>query len=279
MSQMHPVLLLLSIALFLCPCIHLVCSEKQVLVGTNLPVEGCRDGECRVKGTDCTHINKIFPDAPSGIYMIQPMGSPFKVFCDMQDDGGWTVIQSRNGLDSLNFDKLWIDYKEGFGHQSCEHWLGLEKIYALTNQTNKKFKLRVFLKDFEDGNALAEYSEFWIGSEREFYRLHLGNYSGNAGDAFRGIEPFEDDQDGCMFSTYDKDNDRCSPCIFGDLAIESCSDMFGGGWWFNQCGMADLNGDWHSKDNHIGWQSGVHWKTWKKLPYSLQASRLKIRSL
>ncbi|XP_067861031.1 angiopoietin-related protein 5-like [Heptranchias perlo] len=278
---MQPAAFFLNIALFLSPCFQSICSMEKVLVNANLPTQVCDGDECKVEGNDCTHIKKLFPHATSGIYVIQPIGKskPFKVFCDMKDDGGWTIFQNRNGLDSLNFHKSWAEYKEGFGHPSCEHWLGLENIYSLTNQANKKFKLRVDLKDFENGSAHAEYSEFRIDNETEFYRLHLGNYSGNAGDAFRGPGPPEEDQNGHMFSTYDQDNDDCTPCIFGDTAIESCSVMFGSGWWFSQCGMADLNGDWHSKDDNIGWMSGVHWKTWKQLPYSLQVSQLKVVSV
>ncbi|XP_072418707.1 angiopoietin-related protein 5-like [Chiloscyllium punctatum] len=271
---MQPEAIFLNIAIFLSPYFQSVYSREH-----QTPKD-CKSDECKVEGIDCTHIKELVPKASNGVYMIQPVrtSKPFKVFCDMKD-GGWTIFQIRNGLDSLNFQKGWAEYKKGFGHPSCEHWLGLENIYLLTNQANKKFKLRVELKDFEDNSAHAEYSEFWIDSETEFYRLHLGNYSGNAGDAFRGPGPPEDDQNGHMFSTYDQDNDDCKPCIFGDTAIESCSAMFGSGWWFSQCGMADLNGDWHSKDNNIGWLSGVHWKTWKEVPYSFKVSQLKVQSV
>ncbi|XP_078409462.1 angiopoietin-related protein 5-like [Cetorhinus maximus] len=271
----------LNIALFLSLCFQSVCFTENLLVDVNPPPKTCDSDECKVEGNDCTHIKELFPTASSGVYAIQPIGKskPFKVFCDMEDDGGWTVFQIRNGLDSLNFYKGWTEYKEGFGHPSREHWLGLENIYSLTNQANKTFKLRVDLKDFEDSNVHAEYSKFWIDSETEFYRLHLGNYSGNAGDAFRGLGPPEKDQNGHMFSTYDQDNDDCKPCIFGDILIKSCSVMLSSGWWFSQCGMADLNGDWHPKGNNIGWMSGVHWKTWKQVPYSLQASQLKVVSV
>uniref|UniRef100_UPI00398F5A4F angiopoietin-related protein 5-like n=1 Tax=Pristiophorus japonicus TaxID=55135 RepID=UPI00398F5A4F len=270
---MQPVVLFLNIALFLGPCLQSMCSTEKVLENVNLPTN--------VKGNDCTHIKKRFPDTPSGVYLIQPIGKsrPFQVFCDMKDGKGWTIFQVRNGLDSLNYNKGWAAYKKGFGKSNREHWLGLENIYSLTNQANKTFKLRVNLKDFENGSAYAEYSEFRIDNGKNNYRLHLGSYSGNAGDAFRGSGPPTEDQNGHMFSTYDQDNDGCTPCIFDDTAIESCSEMFSSGWWFSQCGMADLNGIWHPKDNNVGWTSGIHWKTWKQLSYSLKFCELKVVSV
>ncbi|XP_038667382.1 angiopoietin-related protein 5-like [Scyliorhinus canicula] len=281
--MMQPGAILLNIALFLSLCFPSVSFTERLLGNANPSPKSCDSDECKVKGNDCTHIKKLFTNASSGVYVIQPIGNSksFKVFCDMEDGGGWTVFQIRNGLNSLNFHKGWAEYKKGFGHTCCEHWLGLENIYSLTNQANKRFKLRVDLKDFEDGSAYAEYSDFWIDSETEFYRLHLGNYSGNAGDAFRGRGSGtpEEDQNSHMFSTYDRDNDDCKPCLFGDIIIESCSGMHGSGWWFSQCGIANLNGDWHPKNNNIGWMSGVHWKTWKEVSYSMRVSQLKVVSV
>ncbi|KAK9408901.1 ras-related protein Rab-11B [Crotalus adamanteus] len=51
----------------------------------------------------------------SGVFDIQPPGGQaFKVFCDM-DEGGWTVIQRRQD-GSVDFDRLWDAYKDGFGN-------------------------------------------------------------------------------------------------------------------------------------------------------------------
>lgn len=33
----------------------------------------------------------------------------------------------------MNFNRSWDDYRYGFGHIHSSHWLGLEKIYYLTN--------------------------------------------------------------------------------------------------------------------------------------------------
>uniref|UniRef100_UPI003AACB08B angiopoietin-related protein 5-like n=1 Tax=Centroberyx gerrardi TaxID=166262 RepID=UPI003AACB08B len=104
--------------------------------------------------------------------------------------------------------------------------------------------------------------------------------SGSAGDAIRGTYAGID-QNGFGFSTIDRDNDGCSPCIFGDIIENDCSfSEGGGGWWFSRCGSAGLNGDWHPAGEHLGWASGLHWLTWKgPAPYSARATRMMIKSV
>ncbi|XP_029523037.1 angiopoietin-4-like [Oncorhynchus nerka] len=235
-----------------------------------------------VQGTDCTQIKTLSPRATSGVYVIQPAGvtSPFKVYCEMLADGGWTVFQMRTGAEVL-FNKTWAEYEQGFGNLQKDHWLGLSKVFALTKGgKGRSSTMRVNLWDFEGGTAFSEYRDFHLGSEKESYKLNVGAYKGNAGDAIRG-KYAGIDQNGFGFSTTDKDNDGCSPCIlFGDIAVDNCSSLDGGGWWYSRCGSASLNGDWHPAGEHIGWNSGLHWATWKgRVPYSTRASRMMIKSV
>jgi len=46
-------------------------------------------------------------------------------------DGRWTVLQRRVG-GSVNFERTWSEYVNGFGDWNNEFWLGLEKIHYLT---------------------------------------------------------------------------------------------------------------------------------------------------
>ncbi|KAK5605541.1 hypothetical protein CRENBAI_010592 [Crenichthys baileyi] len=231
------------------------------------------------QGTDCTQIKTQSPNAPSGVYVIQPAGVKyhFKVYCEMNSDGGWTVFQRRSG-GSVSFKRKWAKYKNGFGNFTQDHWLGLKKVFAVTKSKSKKWILRVDLWDHEGGTAFAEYKDFRLGNEKTAFKLHVGKYSGNAGDAIRGAYRGID-QNGFGFSTIDRDNDGCSPCIFGDIATNECVFDAGGGWWYSQCGSAGLNGDWHPSGEHIGWASGLHWLTWKPpAPYSAKATRMMIKS-
>ncbi|KAJ6666411.1 hypothetical protein lerEdw1_000685 [Lerista edwardsae] len=237
-----------------------------------------------VQGTDCTEIFASDQSATSGIHMIQPANAPkpFTVFCEKRSDGGWTVIQRRsgNGPDGkpVNFRRLWADYQKGFGHVGYEHWLGLDYIHALTQQKGKTCQLRVDMLNCNRGQGYAFYDAFKIGNQNELYRISLGNYAGNAGDAFRGRSSSEN-QDGRPFSTMDQDNDDCTVCFKGGQAVRSCArDLYGSGWWFSNCGTADLNGDWHPQAQCEGWLSGVNWATWDSVK-SLLVSELKVKCL
>ncbi|XP_014830093.1 PREDICTED: fibrinogen-like protein 1 [Poecilia mexicana] len=227
---------------------------------------------------DCSKIRAQLPHASSGVYVIQPTGTEthIRVYCEMRQTDGWIVIQRRSG-GVVSFDRGWAQYRHGFGSLTYDHWLGLEKMHMLTNDTNKVWTLRVDLWDHGGSHAFAEYQDFRIGDEGTAYRLHVGTYKGDAGDAIRGAYPGID-QNGAGFSTFDRDNDNCSPCIQGDIAFNKCTDNHGGGWWYSSCGSAALNGDWHSSDDPIGWGSGLHWLTWKPVPYSAKVSRMMIKS-
>ena len=111
------------------------------------------------------------------MYTINPDGlGAFDVFCDQTTaGGGWTVFQKRlNG--SVDFYRVWADYKRGFGNLNFEFWLGLDKIHHLTS--SGKYKLRVDLEDFAGNTVYAEYGLFAVGSEGTKYQLTIGSYSG-----------------------------------------------------------------------------------------------------
>ncbi|XP_071358533.1 angiopoietin-related protein 5-like isoform X2 [Trachinotus anak] len=242
--------------------------------------EGAQGEGSQVSRTDCTDIKAHSPKASSGVYTILPPGdkTPSKVYCEMGADGGWTVFQRRSGP-AVSFKRNWAAYKNGFGDLTKDHWLGLQKVFSVTKDKTKKWTMRVDLWDHEGGTAFAEYQDFSLGDEKAAFKLHVGKYSGNAGDAIRGAYPGID-QNGFGFSTIDRDNDGCSPCIFGDISKRECSSSDGGGWWYSRCGSASLNGDWHPAGDHIGWASGLHWRTWKPpAPYSAKASRMMIKSV
>ncbi|XP_056281159.1 fibrinogen-like protein 1 [Pseudoliparis swirei] len=130
--------------------------------------------------TDCSQIKDLDPEARSGVYWIQTsiVKPPFKVFCEMQPDGGWTVLQRRSG-GALSFDRPWGAYKMGFGKYTEDHLLGLAMVSCLT--ATKTWTLRVDLLDHNDVAAFAEYKNFWLGGEETAFKLHVGEYSGDAG--------------------------------------------------------------------------------------------------
>ncbi|KAK3523914.1 hypothetical protein QTP70_016728 [Hemibagrus guttatus] len=235
-------------------------------------------------GRDCSDIKEtleaVTPKIPSGVYIIQPDNSEllFEVFCEMDYmEGGWTVIQRRtDGL--TDFKRAWSNYLDGFGPLSGEHWLGLRKVHSIVSQKNTRFKLQVSFVSQDDSTAYASYDNFWLEDESKFFAIHLGRYAGSAGDAFRGYEQ-EQNQDTAPFSTSDVDNDGCIPfCTFDGKAVESCSVQHNNtGWWFNQCGRANLNGSPLDQDRST--QPHIHWDTWTKSgePVSIKSVTMKIR--
>ena len=111
------------------------------------------------------------------MYTIDPDGfGTFKVWCDMQNGGGWTVFQRRQD-GSVDFNRGWSDYKVGFGNLTGEFWLGLDKIHRLTTSTTQTF-LRVDMMDSGGRHAYAKYKNFSVASESHSYKLNVGNFSG-----------------------------------------------------------------------------------------------------
>ncbi|KAK1788285.1 hypothetical protein P4O66_016735 [Electrophorus voltai] len=223
----------------------------------------------QVHGRDCSDIletlGTVSPKIPSGIYIIQPENADFlfEVFCEMDYmEGGWTVIQRRtDGL--TDFKHVWSDYLNGFGPLSGEHWLGLRKLFRIISQRNTRFQLHISLIAQDESTAYASYDSFWLEDESKFFAIHLGRYAGSAGDAFRGYNQGQN-QDTAPFSTADVDNDGCFPfCTFDNKSVESCSIHHNNtGWWFNQCGKANLNSSPLDHDRSV--QPHIHWDTWTK---------------
>lgn len=163
----------------------------------------------------------------------------------------------------LCFARNWNAYKNGFGDLDDEHWLGLERIYALTN--GKKYKLRVDIQDWKNKWWFAEYDKFSIDGEVDAYKLHVSEYHGNAGDAMQY-------HDGMGFSTHDRNNDKNDGI---------CARWCRGAWWYRDCFQSNLNGRYYNTGPYTsktGWGDGVVWRTLKNTNfYSLKAVTMKIR--
>ncbi|XP_058123283.1 angiopoietin-related protein 7-like [Anopheles ziemanni] len=95
----------------------------------------------------------------------------------------WTTIQQRVN-ESIGFYRNWKSYKNGFGHQEGEFWIGLQPLYQMIRSA--KHELLIVLEDFDGKIKHALYDDFKIGSEDENYVLEqLGEYSGTAGNSFK----------------------------------------------------------------------------------------------
>ena len=195
----------------------------------------------------------------SGSYTINPDGKQFfRVYCDMETNGGgWTVIQ-RRADGSVDFFKNWNDYKLGFGNIENEFWLGNDKIHRLTKRKN--MMIRFDLEDTSGEKAYAEYNLFYIDGEKDNYKVHVGSYSGTAGDSFAY-------HNGGKFST--KDRDR-------DFKSGSCAAQYQGAWWYKSCHQSNLNGR-YLFGPHGATATGVNWYHFKGHNHSLKRTEMKIR--
>ncbi|XP_071944876.1 uncharacterized protein [Antedon mediterranea] len=162
---------------------------------------------------DCTEVKSVLPTAQSGVYVIK-------------------VIQNRND-GSVDFHRMWEDYKNGFGEVCGEYWLGNEYLHQLTSSAT--YDLRI---DFGDKGWFAVYSNFTVGSEDKKYVMDFLSFiAGNKGDSFTNHKRVK-------FSTKDQDNDNWA---YGECAIK-----YSGGWWFNDCLYSNLNGKFYVKPYYRG---------------------------
>lgn len=234
------------------------------------------DQSLDTQSTDCSQLFSSGSKS-SGFYRISPHGSPspVRVYCDMSDGGGWTVIQRRvDGTEKFN--RSWEEYKGGFGDMDAElgeFWLGNDNLHYITTQGN--YSLRINLEDFDGNQRYAEYKNFRVADEKDHYRLTFGTYVGTAGDALSGgyqvgVSEWASHQ-GIKFSTYDQDNDNYNG---------NCAQEDKGGWWFNKCHSANLNGMYYPNGHYSAvTDDGVIWYTWRGWWYSLKTSIMKLRPI
>uniref|UniRef100_H3DQK7 Fibrinogen-like protein 1 n=1 Tax=Tetraodon nigroviridis TaxID=99883 RepID=H3DQK7_TETNG len=224
---------------------------------------------------DCSD---VFADGnvASGVYVIRPDGSPtaLSVYCDMNNGGGWTVFQRRRD-GKENFDsRAWVEYKHGFGDMFSpegEFWLGNEPLHHLTLQGN--YELRIDMEDFDGNQRYAEYKNFLVDDEEDEYQLHLGEYTGNAGNALVNTQMSPPEEEawsvpGIKFSTYDHLNDSDSRCVRHSRS----------GWWFSRCDSGNLNGHYYNGPYQAMTDDGVVWYTWHGWWYSIKSVVMMVRA-
>ncbi|XP_020815494.1 fibrinogen-like protein 1 [Drosophila serrata] len=198
--------------------------------------------------------------SPNGIYQIKLRGTPpFKVPC-VSATSGWTVVLSRfDG--SENFNRTWSNYREGFGDLSGEFVIGLEKLHLMTR--SQRHELYIQLQDVNGSTAYANYDDFVVGSEQEEYELKsLGKYTGTAGDSLSYHRQYK-------FSTIDRDNDD------GD---GNCVSNHGeGGWWYRNCAVGALTGEYYKDGRRLSKHYGIIWGKWRDYNVSLTFAQMMIR--
>lgn len=224
--------------------------------------------------TDCVEAHQHnLNGEKNGLFKIRPGGinstEVVVVYCEQEGlMGGWLLVQQRES-GALSFNRTWDEYRNGFGsvdtNGNGEFWLGNQNLHLLTTQ--HETMLKVEMQDWEGGKATAEYI-VRVGPEEEGYPIQISGYTGNAGDALLKSHST------MKFSTFDKDNDNWAA---------NCAEWYGGGWWYNSCQAANLNGIYYKgtydpqKSTGYKIENGVVWLPYKPADYSLKHIRILIR--
>ena len=206
-------------------------------------------------------IEKLHTTPPTGLYELNNFCHPGDTDtlsvpnnlarCDMNTDGGgWLVIQRRLLNGNTNFKHNWQEYEDGFGDLEGEFWYGLRNIHCLTSRWEMVLRI-----DMETTDGVAfnwTYETVQVGGPHTNYTLTLGAGHGTKNYMFDAVRY----HNGNQFSMYDVDNDKSSSnCAVGNK----------GGWWYNRCHEAKLNGRhgiknaqwivWHNNVNYVYLQS------------------------
>ncbi|GFN92904.1 protein scabrous-like [Plakobranchus ocellatus] len=168
--------------------------------------------------------------------------------------GGWTVVQRRqNG--KVNFTRPWVQYAAGFGDvdRGDDHWLGNEALHHLTK--GEPLELRIIMEDVYASVWEARYSRFRVSGKGDNYRIQVSGYHGNASDGLG-------QSDRTAFSTMDHRGEEGSKG-------EHCARFNGGGWWYPECNVSNLNGPFR-----LGmlWFNNA-WRDWVQMKSSVMMVR------
>ena len=159
---------------------------------------------------------------------------------------------------SVDFERTWQEYKDGFGDLEGEFWLGNDNLYRLLS-LNDHYELRIDMIGHNNNAWYAQYGNFMVGSEGQAYMLTVENFSGTSGDALWFHNQMK-------FSTKDSDNDMAGR--------RSCAEEYKGGWWYNHCHWANLNGIFSVRDN-----TGIRWYASGKGNTFLKVAEMKFREV
>ena len=97
-------------------------------------------------------------------------------YCDATTaGGGWLVVQRRQD-GSVDFNRGWVDYEDGFGSLTGEFWYGLTPLHCLTNQGQWEMRIDFTLTD--GTKSYLSYSSFKVGPASSNYQLNISGYNG-----------------------------------------------------------------------------------------------------
>ncbi|XP_067682823.1 microfibril-associated glycoprotein 4-like [Haliotis asinina] len=194
-------------------------------------VNGYVGTKCERLMTDCSDGYAAGFGYPDGYYNILPTSTstPFTVRCAMKS-GGRTIIQYRmeTPTATVDFNRSWAEYRDGFGLTNNDHWLGLEKMYHICKPGT--FSLKIEMKFRDNSFKQQYYDNFYLSDEADGYRMYFAQTRGKTGSP---IGDCLTRLNGSAFSTYDRDNDNDAG---------NCAARYESGFWFDACADCNPNG-------------------------------------
>ena len=183
----------------------------------------------------------------NGVYRLQkgPGFHWLHAFCDQTTQGGgWTVFQRRQD-GSVDFNRNWNDYKDGFGNLDGEFWFGNDNIHDLTKPSFSPKKSQLLINMRMKGHTdtgYAKYKNFEVTDGKSKYALKISDASGNVTDMHL-MHAFNNTK----FTTFDYDNSGSSA---------KCASR-NGGWWYRRC-YGYLNAQYTKSGRNY-----VYWDDWE----------------
>ena len=185
--------------------------------------------------TSCCDTSKFFftfgrnaaGKLPSGIYLLKHFCGKTcinaEAYCDTSNGGGgWLMVQRRQD-GSVDFNRTWLEYEDGFGNLTGEFWYGLKALHCLTGQGG--WEMRMDIKLGDGTNVFLQYEQFKVASAKDKYKLTVGGFQGTTTDPMAY-------HNGRYFTTKDRDNDLWSKnCAINRYGYDKPT----GGWWYNNC--------------------------------------------
>ena len=135
-------------------------------VGIVLVYGECLTNDAPIKSCCCLGYNNThFNVKSSGVYTIANFCgvkcSNTRAYCDTTSGGGgWLVVQRRQD-GSVDFNRDWVDYEDGFGSLTGEFWYGLRPLHCLTSQG--QWEMHIDLTFSNGTKSYLLYSSFRVG--------------------------------------------------------------------------------------------------------------------
>ena len=134
--------------------------------------DACKPRDC--VDLKCYGLSKT-TDGPHIIYPYNDADQTLNVSCDNSKlGGGWIVFQRRVEGGTLNFTRLWADYRNGFGDpgdETTELWLGNEHVYQIISRYGRPVQGYFGATAYDMTSCDGYFFGFQLQDEAHDYRI------------------------------------------------------------------------------------------------------------